>query len=263
MRLFVPLLIMWAPALAQQEPEGRPQFITASLAYHDNRFDDCVSGYQKTIALHHEIPFSKMMISRCLGLKGDVDAAMDALDEAAEFEFANAQTLLNDPEFATHRAHPRFAGILAKVRTNTDPCQARKRRRAMDFWVGTWDVQRANGQLAGTDQIEMVQNGCLLQESWTGAAGDKGQSITFYDKWTGYWRQTWMDPTGIAFEYTGDFEGESLVLRRVVYNGGTKTTLRVTISSLPDGGIRQLTERNFDDDPGWTITSDLKFVRRQ
>jgi hypothetical protein len=76
--------------MADQEPPGRQQFIDASLSYHQGAYDDCITGYLKTIALHHEVPFSKMMIARCLALKGDIEKAMDALDDAAEFEFVGA-----------------------------------------------------------------------------------------------------------------------------------------------------------------------------
>ena len=82
-------------------------FIQASIAYHQGAYDDCISGYRQTIALHHEVPFSKMMIARCYSLKGDVDNGITALDDASEFEFPNAQLLANNDEFANLRITPR------------------------------------------------------------------------------------------------------------------------------------------------------------
>jgi hypothetical protein len=106
-------------AMADQEPQGRPQFIDASLAYHQAAYDDCITGYMKTIALHHEVPFSKMMIARCLALKGDIDKAMDALDEAAEFEFVGAsfcRPIRNLQKYAsipgTPKSSPRSRAIM-------------------------------------------------------------------------------------------------------------------------------------------------------
>ena len=43
-------------AMAEQEPEGWQQFVAASLSYHQGAYDDCIAGYLKTIALHHEAP---------------------------------------------------------------------------------------------------------------------------------------------------------------------------------------------------------------
>jgi hypothetical protein len=108
---------------------------------------------------------------------------MDALDEAAEFEFVGSQLLQTDPEFAKVREHPRFADILAKVQSNNArPCTPRARRRQFDFWIGEWDVTGLDGRFIGTDRIEAAEGGCLLRETWTGAASGTGQSVSFYDR---------------------------------------------------------------------------------
>lgn len=39
------------------------------------------------------------------------------------------------------------------------PC-ATPAHRAFDFWIGTWDVARPDGTLAGRNRIEAVLGGC-------------------------------------------------------------------------------------------------------
>ena len=168
---------------AEQEPEGRAAFISASLAYHRGAYDDAITGYQQTIALHLEVPFSKMMISRLWNLKGEVDKAVLALDEAAEFEFPGVNIIQTDPEFGEVRLDPRYPAILAKVRLNNQfqACRQRATRRQFDFWLGAWDVAGPDGKPIGVDRIELNDGNCLLRETWTGVTdGDTGQSNTFY-----------------------------------------------------------------------------------
>ncbi|MFN7921786.1 MAG: hypothetical protein U0Q16_16925 [Bryobacteraceae bacterium] len=253
------LLLSLAAAVAQ-EPPGRAQFIEASIAYHEGNFSACITGYQKTIALHHEVPFSKMMIARCLGLMGKTDEALDALDEAAEFEYGNAGVVRNDPEFASLRQSPRFAEIITKMQTNLAPCAPRARRHQFDFWLGEWDVTDANGKPSGSEQIERAEGGCLIKETFTGPNGGTGQSVSFYEKYTGYWRQVWMDPSGVAQDFYGEFTADGMVLRQVSYNGGQKTILEIVYAAQAGGTVNQSSRRSIDDGATWTTTSTFVFT---
>jgi hypothetical protein len=246
-------------ARAEQEPEGRAQFITASRAYHGERYADCITGYQMTIDLHFEVPFSKMMIGRCFGLQGDIDKAIQALDEAAEFEFVGAQMLRVDADFDAVRNDPRFADIVAKVQSNAAPCAPRARRHQFDFWIGQWDVFDARGRNLGTDRVESAEGGCAIRESWTDAAGGTGESLTYYSRLTALWRQVWMDPTGQQQDLSGEVVDGAIVLRQITYSGGLKSILQVTYAPLPDGTVRQLAQRSVDEGQTWNALSDLVF----
>lgn len=50
-------------------------------------------------------------------------------------------------------------------------------RRQFDFWIGDCTVTR-NGEIAGESRSELILDGCALLESWTGASGTRGSSIT-------------------------------------------------------------------------------------
>lgn len=244
------LLLLPALAFAQQEPEGRATFVAASSLYHRGLYDQSITGYQTTISLHHEVPFSKMMIARMWGLKGEMDKAMEALDDAAEFEFPGVAILNTDPEFAAIRQDPRFPAILAKVRSNNQlqACTTRERRKQFHFMVGEWAVADEKGTSLGTDKFELAENGCLIKETFTGrTAGATGQSYTFYDRLTAYWRQVWMDPSGEDIDSYGELTDEGMTFQRVTYNGGSKTVVQTTYTLMPDGTVQQTGKRALND----------------
>ena len=65
---------------------------------------------------------------------------------------------------------------LALAATSTPPAAPARpkcdtpQHRAFDFWIGEWEVW-ANDQLAGTNRIEPMLEGCALAEHWRGASG--------------------------------------------------------------------------------------------
>lgn len=71
-----------------------------------------------------------------------------------------------------------------------------------DFWLGDWAVTAPDGTFAGNNSITREENGCLLLERWTSAAGGTGQSYNFYNPATEKWRQVWVS-SGALIDYQG------------------------------------------------------------
>ncbi len=65
--------------------------------------------------------------------------------------------------------------------------------RQFDFWIGVWEVHTPDGKAAGTNRIERILGGCVLQESWIGAGGMRGMSFNMYSAADQQWHQTWVD----------------------------------------------------------------------
>jgi len=137
--------------------------------------------------------------------------------------------------------------------------------RNFDFWVGTWEVRGADGELAGTNRIERILGGCALQENWTGRRGMVGTSLNAYDAMDGKWHQTWVDSNGLRLDLAGEYASGRLTLqgegpslreprRRVLH--------RITWSRLPeDGRVRQLWETSRDQGLTWEVVFDGAYVR--
>ncbi len=131
------------------------------------------------------------------------------------------------------------------------PCSAPEHRQ-FDFWIGDWEVHTPNGALAGTNRIEAILGGCVLQESWSGTRGMRGMSFNLYSAADRRWHQTWVDSNGLLLAMSGGLEDGRMVLAgdtrqpdgRVVRN-------RITWRALEDGRVRQHWETSADSGRTW------------
>ena len=115
--------------------------------------------------------------------------------------------------------------------------------RAVDFWVGEWEVSGADGTFAGRNEITLDQKGCVLVERWRGAQESIGMSMSFYDPVNGQWRQVWVSPS-VEIDISGGVVDGSMVLTgTIVYLGEVRAGgFRGTWTPLPDGRVRQYFE---------------------
>ena len=113
-----------------------------------------------------------------------------------------------------------------------------------DFWIGTWEVTLADGSQAGTNRIEKIQDGCVLQEFWEGASGSTGTSLNFYNPKEAVWEQLWVDNSGTSLRLKGNRIGNRMVMSSAPFKdpGGRERIHRISWTALPDGRVRQLWE---------------------
>src|SRR5262249_52874056 len=145
------------------------------------------------------------------------------LDQAVANGFAGVGTLTSDDDLASLRQDPRYANLLARVRAAAEPCMSRVESRALDFWIGEWDVSNAQNQLAGRNSVQSSLGGCALLETWSPLGGGGGKSISSYNPRLKSWQQFWVDQGGNVTEYR---EGE-------LVDGSVRLTARVTPQGVP------------------------------
>ena len=133
------------------------------------------------------------------------------------------------------------------------PCCAPEYR-SFDFWIGQWEVTLADGSPAGTNSVERIQDGCVLQEHWKSARpGFTGTSFTYYNRDSGRWEQLWVDNGGTVLKLKGGLQGKNMVLSSDPFPGpeGTPVINRITWTPAEDGSVRQL----------WEVLSDGRVVQ--
>jgi len=136
--------------------------------------------------------------------------------------------------------------------------------RQFDFWVGEWTVTNARGQFAGENRVTLIQGGCAVQESWTGADGESGTSFNGYFDGDRKWHQTWLDSTGGRLDLAGGLVGGKMILRGEVPDRGDhgrKVLHQITWEKRPDGRVRQIWQSSPDGGSSWKVVFDGTYAR--
>jgi len=131
--------------------------------------------------------------------------------------------------------------------------------RQFDFWVGSWECHTQSGQLAGTNRIEKILGGRVLQENWVSAAGSAGKSFNLYDSTSGLWHQTWVDDSGTLLLLDGGLlaDGSMLMEGTSKAPNGGEVLHRITWTPLEGGRVNQVWDSSTDDGATWANQVDL------
>ena len=141
------------------------------------------------------------------------------------------------------------------------PCDPEKSRQ-FDFWIGDWEVY-AGETLAGSNTIEPILDGCVLQEHWVGTQGSAGSSLNFYDPRADRWRQYWVFRSGVPLVLEGGLvEGEMVLSGESTDQAGATVLNRVTWTPNPDGTVRQHWQQSRDGGKSWTDAFDGLYRRK-
>ena len=128
--------------------------------------------------------------------------------------------------------------------------------RQFDFWVGDWNVTVKEKQ-AGTNDVVLTLDGCLVQEHWVGKGGSVGQSFNFYDRTDGKWHQVWVDNAGGTLFLEGSVQRGTMVLVGGGLDPKGKPILnRITWTPDADGSVRQLWDTSSDNGQNWEVAFD-------
>jgi hypothetical protein len=131
------------------------------------------------------------------------------------------------------------------------PCSAPEYRQ-FDFWLGTWNVETPDGNIAGTNEITRILGGCALREAWTGAGGSRGTSYNIFDSRTSQWHQTWVDNGGLLLVLDGAFEDGKMVLRGKKHLGDTLTVMHeISWEPTEDNRVVQRWTMSRDEGATW------------
>ena len=155
--------------------------------------------------------------------------------------------MIEKSTFALHLyAAAVFALIATDLNAQTERSCSHENARQFDFWIGEWDVY-SEGDLAGTNSIRPILDGCVLQEDWSGARGSAGSSFNFYNPQSGKWQQFWVWRNGTTLELEGEYGDGKMVLEGVsVDREGNEVHNRITWYDNEDDTVRQHWETSND-----------------
>lgn len=141
-------------------------------------------------------------------------------------------------------------------------CADAEKSHQFDFWIGEWDVF-ANDKQAGTNSIRPILDGCVLQETWSGAGGSAGSSFNFYNPQTGKWHQFWVWRAGTTLDLSGEYKDGKMVLKGESKDREGKSVMNwITWTDNPDGTVRQHWQQSRDGGKTWATSFDGLYKKR-
>lgn len=153
------------------------------------------------------------------------------------------------------------ASSIAAAPATPAPCSAAEYRQ-FDFWIGSWTVKDAQGQLLGTNTIDVIQDGCAIQEHWKGTDGSAGTSFSAYYAPARQWHQTWVDSQGGLLRMDGGIVQGAMVLQGTRVGKRYKSVIdKTTWTPLPDGRVRQFWQASVDGGTTWKTVFDGYYQR--
>ncbi|TVQ13234.1 MAG: hypothetical protein EA364_07075 [Balneolaceae bacterium] len=147
---------------------------------------------------------------------------------------------------------------------NAQNCDEDEMFTELDYWVGDWEVfSTRTGELAGTNVIEKILDGCALFEQWIGEDGYSGTSLTYIDPMSNSWSQLWVDNTGGSqFYWNGTLQNGSVRFDyETVDLNNEEVDGRMLLIRLSATGVRQLNQISSDGGRNWQTLYDLTYIR--
>ena len=224
------------------------------------QYDGAIDAIYRAIDLDFQPATTNAALAITYSRAGQPAEGLKALRTAVEAGLP-ASVLETYPALEPLREQPGFDEILQIAERLSHPCEHDERYRALDFWVGSWDVYMGDQQV-GHNQITKNQRGCLIHESWTSASGSTGESINFFDPTTGSWTQHWVDENGGVVWYTGGPEDKGLhMVGENIDSKGKVKAARLTLSPMEDGTVHHLIEHSDDKGKNWSVWFDATYKR--
>ena len=147
----------------------------------------------------------------------------------------------------------------------THVCQNEPGYRALDFWVGDWDIYE-DGKPAGRQRVTRRLDDCTLVADWFGPVGDNGIGYFAFDRNRNVWVQMWAANQvpyrgGVTIRETDStYSGPGM---RLTSTGTGDSRSRITLIPLAGGRSRALMEVSDDAGKTWKALFDAEHRPRR
>ena len=144
------------------------------------------------------------------------------------------------------------------------PCASEPESRALDFWVGDWQIGVANEHVDATSRVSRELGGCVVVERWDGGGGHVGENMFGYSADDKSWHGMFADSVGHVHVFVNgrvrsgvaEFTGPSLG------EHGEAVLNRITIRRTSPEHVQQLWEKSPDGGKTWTTVFDGEYTRK-
>jgi len=251
-------------AITKREPESARGWYRLGVSDAKlGRRKEAIAAYLRAESIGQN-PVVRYSLACAYAQEGDSAQAFLWLEKSVGGGFRGLDQIRQDPDLVSLRGSSHYAGLVQRVEWNQRPCAHATVNRALDFWVGDWDVRSAEGTVVGRNSITVENGDCWIHEHWVGGLGGAGESFNYFNSTTRKWHQTWVDDQGQIAEFDGDFRDGAMRLEGYRQGVGTdRIPARLTLTPLQDGTVRQLGENSTDGGKTWTVLYDFIYARKK
>ncbi len=250
--------------LIKSSPEsGRLLFRAGVCSQKLGNYDDAIKLYAKAVQIGAN-PVVMYNLATAYCLDGQKDYAFMWLDKSIENGFSDYKGMGSDDDLKSIREEPKFNELVKRAKANAEPCTSNDEYRQFDFWIGEWTVT-SGGYKVGESSIQLILDGCVILENWTGMSGRQGKSFNSYDAVTKKWKQNWVDDNGKAADFIDGIYNDGKMqfhTENVISKDGSQNMRRLTFFNLGDNQVRQFSELSSDGGATWKTEYDFLYTRK-
>jgi len=150
-----------------------------------------------------------------------------------------------------------------------NPCEASQQRQ-FDFWVGEWNLTwpgtQAGSVQHGTNSIQRILDGCVVEENFSGGSDMhlRGRSVSIFNLAAGKWKQTWVDNEGGYLDFVGEFkDGQMILSREATGPAGKKFLQRMVWKNITATEFDWSWESSKNDGKTWQVVWPIHYEKKK
>ena len=147
----------------------------------------------------------------------------------------------------------------------TGPCSTNPESRALDFWLGDWNIAGPGSSPSATSSVTAVLDKCIIVETWDGGRGHTGENWFGYNADDKSWHGMFADNQGRVHVFvngkvasgSAEFSGPSQG------TDGQMIVNRVRIVRIGPDRAEQIWEKSSDHGATWTTELRGEYSRKK
>jgi hypothetical protein len=145
------------------------------------------------------------------------------------------------------------------------PCSANPENRALDFWLGDWNIAGPGSAPTAKSSVTALLDKCIIVESWDGGRGHIGENWFGYSADDKSWHGMFADNDGRVHVFVNG----KVVTGSAEFSGPSQGTdaqtivNRVRIIRIDPDSVEQIWEKSSDNGATWTTVFRGQYSRKK
>ena len=146
-----------------------------------------------------------------------------------------------------------------------EPCSTNPESRALDFWLGDWNIAGPGSSSAAKSSVTAVLDKCVIVESWDGGRGHIGENWFGYNPDDKSWHGMFADNQGRVHVFVNGKVGSGAAEFSGPSQGTDGETFvnRVRIVRIGPNRVEQIWEKSSNHGATWTVEFRGEYSRKK